>query len=146
MLRFMLKETDEYERLVEFMKNFGLEFNVDEKVDNQIIKCWKVVQEPDYLVGGIILGKRNGEYVIDGMAVDTPMRKTGIGRIMAEKLIKEVRKLGGERIWLVAKVPEFYEKLGFVRVPWEEAPDFFSCGRCEQCGVDCFPAAMKMEL
>ncbi|MBQ1715155.1 MAG: hypothetical protein II035_02240, partial [Firmicutes bacterium] len=82
MLRFVLKETDEYQRLTEFMTRFGLEFGDDELLGNQVIKCWKVVQEPDYLTGGIILSKRQGEYILNGIAVDAPLRKSGIGRIM----------------------------------------------------------------
>ena len=74
------------------------------------------------------------------------MRRTGIGRIMMEKAIKEVRAMGGKRIYLCAKVPEFFETLGFIKIPWEEASDLFGCGTCEQRGVSCFPEAMKLEL
>ena len=89
MFRFVLKETDEYDRLVEFMKPFGLEFDNDDKLETKTLKCWKVVQDPDYLVGGIILSMRSGEYYINGIAVDPPMRRTGIGKIMINKAIRK---------------------------------------------------------
>ena len=146
MFRFILKETDEYDRLVEFMEPFGLEFGNDERMGTEIIKCWKVVQEPDYLVGGVMLGLRKGEYYVNGIAVDTPMRRTGIGKIMLKKLIDEVKNRGGKRIYLVAKVPEFFASLGFERVPWEEVSEISGCPFCEQMDVSCFPVAMKMEL
>lgn len=146
MFRFILKETDEYDRLREFMKPFGLEFDNDEKLDTEILKCWKVVQEPDYLVGGIMLSKRCGEYYINGIAVDTPMRRTGIGSIMMKKAINEVRKLGGERIYLVAKVPEFFSSLGFTEVAPEDAPPVSGCPECSQYGKDCFPKIMMLKL
>ena len=146
MLRFIIKQTDEYDRLKEFMESYGLEMDNDEKMGTKIVKCWKVIQESDYLVGGVMLATRKGEYYVNGIAVDTPMRRTGIGKIMMDKLIKEVRDRGGKRIYLCAKVPEFFESLGFIRIPWDEASELFGCGSCEQRGVTCFPVAMKLEV
>lgn len=146
MLRFIMKETDEYDRLIEFMSRFGLEFEGEDKVGNQVLKCWKVIQEPDHLTGGIILSMRHGEYILNGIAVDTPMRKSGIGRIMVDKLVTDVRKREGKRIYLVAKVPEFFEKVGFVPVEGHEVDHLFTCGTCKQRGDTCFPKIMMMEL
>ncbi len=146
MFRFLLKETEEYDRLEEFMKAAGLEFSNDDDFDTERVKAWKVVQEPDYLVGGLFLCKRKGYFYINGIAVDLPMRKTGIGTIMMKKAIKEVKALGGTEIWLVAKVPEFFRTLGFENVDAKDAPQIFGCITCEQFGKDCFPEIMKLEL
>ncbi len=145
-MKFRLSQTDEYDRLVKFMIPFGLEFDADDEVDTDIIKCWKVTQEPDFLVGGVILAMREGEYIIDGIAVDTPMRKSGIGRIMINKAIEEIKSRGGNRVYLVAKVPAFFERLGFSMVKNETAPNFFECGQCPQYRVSCFPEVMKLEF
>lgn len=146
MIKFKISQTDEYERLVKFMIPFGLEFDVEAEVDTDIIKCWKVTQEPDFLVGGVVLAMREGEYIIDGIAVDPPMRKTGIGRIMIKKAVDEIKSRGGNRLFLVAKVPAFFEKLGFTTVKKETAPKFFECGQCNQYRVSCFPEVMKLEF
>ena len=146
MLRFVMKQTDEYERLVEFMESFGLEFHGEKDLETEIVKCWKVVQEPDYLAGGVILSKRCGEYYISGIAVDVPLRKGGVGTFLMKKAIKEVQTLGGESIYLVAKVPEFFATLGFKDIPWEEKPELFGCSTCDQRDVSCFPKPMKLEL
>ncbi len=146
MLRFMLKETDEYDRLAEFMTRFGLDLSDKDRVGDQVLKCWKVVQEPDFLTGGIILSKRQGEFILDGIAVDAPLRRTGMGRIMVNKLVTEVRKLDGKRIYLAAKDPEFFEKVGFSEVEGNEAGNLFTCSGCGQKGDTCFPRIMKMEL
>ena len=146
MFRFILKETDEYDRLVEFMKPFGLEFDNDEAMGTEKVKNWKVVQEPDYLVGGIMLGKRKGYFYINGIAVDPPMRHTGIATIMMKKAINEVKKQGGSEIWLVAKVPEFFRTLGFEDVEPERAPEIFGCLNCQQFGESCHPVIMKLDI
>ena len=146
MLRFVLRETDEYDRLISFMTKFGLEFDGEDQVGNQVLKCWKVIQEPDHLTGGIILSMRQGEYILNGIAVDTPLRKSGIGRIMVDKLVTEVRKREGKRILLVAKVPEFFEKVGFKEVQGHDMDHLFTCARCGQKGNSCSPKVMVMEL
>jgi N-acetylglutamate synthase-like GNAT family acetyltransferase len=146
MLRFILRETDEYDRLVQFMTKFGLEFDGEDKVGNKVLRCWKVIQEPDHLTGGIILSERQGEYILNGIAVDTPMRKSGIGKIMVNKLVTEVRKREGKRIYLAAKAPEFFEKVGFVEVKGHEADHLFTCRQCGQNGSTSMPRIMKMEL
>ena len=42
-MKFMMRTTNEYERLVQFFVKNGLEFDGDEEVDTDIIKCWKMV-------------------------------------------------------------------------------------------------------
>ncbi len=76
-----LKRTDEYERLVKFFVENDLEFDGDEEVDTDIIQCFKMVDPKDNLIGGAVLAKREGEYIIDGIAVDPAFRKFGLGKV-----------------------------------------------------------------
>ena len=49
MMRLIMKETDEYERLVKFFVENELEFDGDEEVDTDIVKCYKVTHgEEDF--------------------------------------------------------------------------------------------------
>ncbi len=121
MFRFVMRETDDYDKLVEFMTPMGLEFGNDEAMGTQIVKCWEVIQEPDFLVGAVMLATRKGEYYINGIGVDLPMRRTGIGSIMMKKAITEDKARDGKRIDLCAKGPGFVDSLGFVRIPGDEA-------------------------
>ena len=146
MMKFTMRSTDEYERLVRFFVENQLEFDGDEEVDTDIVKCWKITQGDDYLVAGCVLAKREEEYIIDGMAVDKVMRKTGMGKILVDKVISEVKKLGGERIYLVARAPGFFRKLGFEAIDPSEAPNFFECKQCPQYQVSCHPEVMKLEI
>ena len=43
-MKFMMRTTNEYERLVQFFVKNGLEFDGDEEVDTDIVKCWKISQ------------------------------------------------------------------------------------------------------
>ena len=57
MVKFTMRSTDEYERLVKFFVDNQLEFDGDEEVDTDIVKCWKITQGDDYLVAGCALAK-----------------------------------------------------------------------------------------
>lgn len=145
-LRLMMKETDEYERLVKFFVENQLEFDGDEEVDTDIIKCYKVTHGDDYLVGAVVLAKREGQYIIDGIAVEKLYRKMKVGQILLKKVIEEVKKLGGDSLYLVARAPEFFKKYGFVTVNPDDAPNFFECKYCPQYQVDCHPEVLKLEI
>ena len=99
-MKFMMRTTNEYERLVQFFVKNGLEFDGDEEVDTDIVKCWKIsqaVQEDlthikdahadgrDTLVAGCVLALREGRYIIDGIAVDPALRKAGLGKMLVDK-------------------------------------------------------------
>lgn len=145
-LRLMMNETDEYERLVKFFVENQLEFDGDEEVDTDIIKCYKVTHGDDHLVGAAVLAKREGQYIIDGIAVEKIYRKMNVGQILLKKVIEKVKELGGDSIYLVARAPEFFKKYGFVQVNPDEAPNFFECKYCPQYQVSCFPEVLKLEI
>ena len=163
MKKYDIAETKDYERLVPFFIENDLEFPEEEdlEVPTDLVKLWKVTEEPEpsedseeykdgsgrsHLIGGFVLAKRQGEFIVDGIAVDPAYRKLDIGRKLLEGGIAEARSRGGRRIFLVARAPGFFRKAGFVTVPREEAPNFFECLTCPQYGVDCFPEVMRLEL
>lgn len=149
MLRFKMKETDDFEKLVTFFIENGLEYSEGEAAPEGLVQCWEVVHgnEPDeQLVAGLVLSERQGEYVIDSVAVLKLFRNFKMGKILMEKAIKEVRERGGKRIYIVAKAPEYFKRFGFEPVPRETAPDFSECFHCEQFGNGCSPEVMKLDL
>ncbi len=160
-MKFILRSTDEYDRLVKFFVENRLEFDGDEEVDTDILKCWKITQAQgddlshitagradgkDYIVAGCVLARREGKYIIDGIAVDKAMRKLGLGKLLIDKAKSEVRDRGGDSIYLVARAPEFFKKLGFDAIDPENAPNFFECKYCPQYGTECHPEIMKLRL
>ena len=146
MIRFKMQRTEEYERLIQFFIDNGLEFDEGEEDFSDMIQCWKVTQEGDYLIAACMLVKREGNFVIEGIAVDPVFRKCGLGKILIRKALDEVKARGGEELLLMARKPEFYKKLNFTVVKPEAAPPIFDCLGCPQYGKDCFPEIMKYTL
>lgn len=89
---------------------------------------------------------REGKYIIDGIAVDPAMRKFGLGRLLINKAKEEVLSRGGDALYLVARAPEFFRRLGFETIPADNAPNFFECKYCPQYGKECHPEIMKLDL
>ena len=145
---YILRETDEYAKLVEFMIANQLEFTEEdaEEVPTDLVKCWEITDSAGNLIGRFVLAKRQGEYICDGIAVDGSRRGENLGTELLNKGIEETKSLGGRRMYLVARAPEFFRKNGFVTIPREEAPNFFECLTCPQYGKTCHPEVMKIEF
>ncbi len=146
-------ETDgkEYNRIATNLEKNQLEISGDDPIPEELITCWKLVDDnkpaevshDDYLVGGCILCMREGEYVIDGIAVDPEYREGDWGSKMLEVAMDETRKRGGHLMYLVARAPGFFRKHGFEAVERENAPEFFECFTCDQYNKTCHPEVMK---
>ena len=142
-------KTDDYEGLVKFFTANGLEESDEDPVETEILNCWEIVDEsktPAKRIGGIVLSKRQGEFIIDGIAVDSEYRKQKIGKSLLDTAIAEVKERSGTAIFLVARAPGFFRTQGFTNVPKENAPLFFECLTCPQFEVSCHPEVMKLSL
>lgn len=146
MERMIIRQTDEYERLVRFFVENDLEFDGDEEVDTDIVKCYQMTDDADNLIGGVVIALREGRYIIDGIAVDSAYRKKKVGDILLKKAVSQIKELGGKSVYLVARAPGFFRKYGFTTIAPEHAPNFFECKSCPQYGVSCHPEVMKLEI
>lgn len=144
--RIRMNTTEDYERLAKFFMDNDLEFSENEPVPTDLVKSWELIHGDDNLVGGAVLAKRQGEYIIDGIAVEKLYRKFNLGTILLDKIIDQVKKLGGTKIFLVARAPEFFRKKGFKTVDKDNAPNFFECLTCPQYNVNCHPEIMMLEV
>ncbi len=140
-----VKITEDFEKLATFFMENELEFSADEPVSTDMIESWEIVKNGE-LVGGITLSKREGEFIIDGIAVDKKYRKKNVGTDLLDIAIDKIRELGGETLFLVARAPGFFKKLGFKNVPRDEAPLFFECFSCPQYGNNCSPEVLKLNI
>jgi len=137
--------------LVRFFIDNGLEYTENDEIQTDLIKCWKAEKtgiggERVELVGGCALARREGRYICDGIATDPSVRGQRIGERMLLTMLDEVRRLGGDSIYLVARSPGFFKKYGFMSITRDEAPTFFECFSCSQYGNTCQPEVMRKDL
>ncbi len=145
---YIISETEDYEKLVPFFIENELEFTEEdaEEVPTDVVKCWQITDADGRLVGGFVLALREGEYICDGIAIDNSLRGTGLGSELLRLGLEETVKRGGDRMFLVARAPEFFRRNGFVTVPRQEAPNFFECLTCPQYGISCHPEVMRFDI
>ena len=145
---YIISETEDYEKLVPFFIENELEFTEEdaEEVPTDVVTCWQITDADGRLVGDFVLARREGEYICDGIAIDNSLRGTGLGSQLLKLGLEETVKRGGERMFLVARAPEFFRRNGFVTVPRQEAPNFFECLTCPQYGISCHPEVMRFDI
>lgn len=147
MVSFKISVTDDYQKLVPFLIANELEFSEDDPAPENLVKCWEITDKDDgALIGACILAKREGEFIVEGIAIDARYRKGKLGRLLINRGIEETLKCGGRRIFLVARAPGFFRKQGFVTVSEADSPDFFECLDCPQYGKSCHPEVMRFDL
>jgi len=147
--KIKLMVTDDIEELQELFIRNELEFSEEDPVPTDLVKSWRMLDEsetPEKLIGGLMLAKRQGDFIIDGIAVEPEYRKQNLGKILLDEAIKEVKALSGDSIYLVARAPGFFKTQGFEVVQKEDAPFFYECLTCPQFGVSCFPEVMKLSI
>jgi len=137
--------TDDHEALNAVYARNGLEVTEDAPVSTDTLASW-VAYVDDQQAGATTLAFRQGQYIIDGIALEEGFRGQGVGTGLLKTVIANVRDRGGDSIYLVARAPEFFRENGFVTVAREDAPEFFECFGCDQYNRTCFPEVMKYVL
>ena len=140
------RETTREKKLDSFFIENDLEYSEEHPVDTERIRMWEAVDEKGKLVGGLVLAIRQGEYIIDGIAVDSAMRGRHIGEKLLGLAVGEAERRGAQCIYLVARAPGFFAAYGFKTVSREDAPEFFECLTCPQYGVSCHPEVMRLDI
>ena len=143
-----MSQTEDYVALNTLYLENDLEIDPDhmEKTEANV-KSWKVTHGAEnYLAAGITLSTRDGEYIIEGIAVQPLYRKMGLASVLLSKAIEEAKSLGATKLYLVARAPGFFRKNGFVTIERDEAPGFVECFTCPQYGEKCHPEVMRLDL
>ena len=135
---YRLLKTDDYKGLTEMFFDNGLEIDVCDEAPEEVLQAWEMIEvQSGKRVGGMALEKRSGEYVLADLAVEEPYRGKHLGAQMLDKAIQEVRQMGGEKVLLVAKIPDFYRKWNFESMNREDAPNISKCMTCEKFNKEC---------
>ena len=128
---------EDHESLNGFYERNGLEISDEEPVGTDAVQSW-ILYRGDEMAGAATLAVRQGEYIIDGIALDPQFRGEELGTAILKTVIDDVKRRGGKRIFLVARAPEFFAWNGFVPVKREEAPMFLSASDVTSTGPHVF--------
>ena len=142
----MIREAKDLDRLIDLFIRSDLEFSEEEPVSTDMVKAWEIVNQKDELLAGCVLAKREGKYIIDGIATEAGHQGKGLGAMLLDQVRQYLREVGAEELFLVARAPGFFKTQKFDVISREEGPLFFECFGCDQYKTSCFPEVMKLKI
>lgn len=146
-MKFKIRKTDDTEKLEKLFIDNGLDLDEDDDVQVELIKQYEAIDEDTgKLAGGVTLEIRDGTYVVGCLAVNVEYRKHDLGETLLKQVVDDANDLDVDKLMLVAKVPEFFKKYGFIVRDFENSPNISHCEGCEQRDKTCFPVVMERDL
>jgi len=100
------------------------------------------------LVACAALEHKGHNYFVEWVAVDNGMRGRGLGSRLVTMVVEEARARGARTIWVKARIPGFYERMGFRRLKDDETGPISTdeCHDCPQYHKNCFPTIMVRNI
>ncbi len=142
-----IKKSMNFKDMLPMFIEAGLEFKPDDPDPEGLLVCFELIDKKSgKRIGGGSLAKAYGEFLIRSVAVEKAYQGKGLGRKLVEYMIEEAKAWDAKQLLLTAKVPGFYEKLGFAVIPREDAPPISDCASCPQFHNGCDSEIMRLEL
>ncbi|MEE0649032.1 MAG: GNAT family N-acetyltransferase [[Clostridium] scindens] len=137
----------QFEAMLPMFIRTGLEYSLEEKAPEGLLTCIEVIErETGNRVGGAALAYAHDVFIIKAVAIEQAYQGKGLGTMVVKDAIKEAQGRGAVKIFLVAKVPEFYKKLGFQVVDQQSASDISTCYLCSRYHNGCDSEIMMKEI
>ena len=147
-MEYEISETRNYLILEKLFKDSGLEFNLGKNglYPWGFVKAFCCKDVDNNIIAGSSITFRKGHYILNDIAVAEEFRSMNIGESLLAVTEKEIKKLGGETIYITAKAPEFFAKYGYEYLDEKDVPDIFVCLDCKQLNITCNPKFMIKKL
>ena len=140
----MIKEIKNHDDLTTFY--FMYEFEIDMNWVKENNPVYSIAEmENDDIVSACTVSYRMGHYILDYIAVKVCKFKKGYGKRLIENMLLWAKKEGINEIYLVAKVPKFFEKTGAKYID-DNIGYLDECKKCEYYNTYCNPKIMKYEV
>lgn len=138
-----LRPTNDYEAI----RRLALASGLEDGTFQQTVAAFGYYLFDD-LIGCATLRRDGQRYSVDWLAVAEGMRRKGLGDGLVAMIAKEAKRRGADRLWVLARAPEFFEKVGFRRSVADDGygPALDNCLVCRQYQRSCFPAVMMKDL
>jgi len=139
----VFRETYDYEA----MRRLALASGLEEGSFDGYVASFGFYRGPE-LVACAALRIRGEQYTVECLVVEHELRGRGVGTTLVRRVEEEARIRGGKKLWAVARAPEFFEKMGFIRRSGDEpgGPSIEGCKNCRQYLRMCQPGIFMKEL
>lgn len=137
--------TEDLAGIKELARRTGLE--VEEGPLRGIIVAYGLY-DGDRLVGSATLEQKDIHTFLEWVAVDESLRGRGAGRALVAAVEDDAKDRGMKELWAKARMPGFYERIGFRVLGDDEIgpKTLDGCKDCPQFRTSCFPAIVVKAL
>ncbi len=144
---FHIVHSMRFEEMLPMFIEAGLEFEPDADRPEGLLQCYEMIEnETGRRIGGGSLAYTCDEYVIKTIAIEKAYQGRGLGTDLVNAIMTDAKDRGAKRVYLNAKVPAFYKKLGYEVVTGDAAPDISTCHLCSRYHNGCDSEIMMKEL
>lgn len=139
------KKSCNHNALRGFYKENGLEVSEDiSKQDNAVLSL--VVDDESGILAAATLSKRNGNFILDYVAVFNALRGKNYGKKLVFEILNNAKEMGAKEVFISAKNYGFFKALGFKDGTPKNLDLNADCLDCEQYMNGCRPVVMKIDI
>ena len=137
-----ITDLERQKELLILYKNGGLELKDDVMWFHEP-KFSLLIKKDDIIIGASSCYNLDNEiWILDAIVIKEEYSGQGYGLFLLDKIMEIIRNKNGKKVFIIAKVPKFFEKYGFLNIKRKEAPDFSECFSCQEYMKSCFPETM----
>ena len=135
----------DHNSLIEFYRENGLEVSDDLIKDDGAVFSIRVAENGKTLAAAT-LSYRLSVYILDYVAVDPDFRNNGLGEKAVTAVKLKAKELGADRLYITAKNPGFFKKIGFVNGSPDGVDMNADCIGCPEFNNGCKKQPMYIDL
>lgn len=139
------KVIDNHNGLKGFYRENGLEVSDDILGDDGAVFSINYVENGKTVVAAT-LSWRFSVYILDYVAVDPDFRNNGLGEKVVTAVKLKAKELGADRLYITAKNPGFFKKIGFVNGSPDGVDMNADCIGCPEFNNGCKRQPMYIDL
>ncbi len=137
--------TENHNDLIVFYRKNGLEVSDDIKAQDGAVLSL-VYKDNGSLLAAATLSVRQDIYILDYIAVDESLRRSGVGSTLLKEMLSKAKALNAKHIYLTARNPEFFKSQGFSEGSPQGVDMNADCIGCPQFANGCTKLPMAIEL
>jgi amino-acid N-acetyltransferase len=144
--QIVIREGGDFSRMVPLMLRAGLEIRPDAELPDNTLGRWEALTGGQ-TAGFVLLEGRDADTaVLRYVAVEPLWQGQGLGTRLVRRAEECARQAGAKRVVLTARVPGFYQKLGYHTVNRGDAAIPGDCAHCPQFHRGCEAEMMERKL
>ncbi len=138
-------KTQDHNSIIPFYRENSLEVSDNIVAEDGAVVSF-VLQNESKILAAATLSNRLGIYILDYIAVDSSLRRDGVGAKILGEILKEARLLGADKVYLTAKAPEFFKSQGFYEGSPKGLDMNADCVGCPEFDNGCTKLPMVIDL